>query len=100
MDKGGLGMENQVQYITSREGLKSVLSEILQEFNLIKPEEELPKPPATRKEAAQYLNISLPTLDTLLDRGSIASFKIGRQVRINWIDLEGYVRSKNDINKL
>lgn len=52
------------------------------------------KAPADKKEAASYLNISITTLDQLLKSAQLPSFKIGRQVRIRWSDLESYVNQK------
>lgn len=46
--------------------------------------------PASRIEAARHLGISLPTLDTLIRTKQIKSFNIGRQVRIDWDELERY----------
>lgn len=51
-------------------------------------------PPLTRQQAAQYLGISLPTLDTLISTKQIKSFRIGRSVRISREDIEGYVNKK------
>lgn len=52
------------------------------------------RPPATRKEAAAYLGISLPTLDTLIKTKQINAFHIGSNVRITWAELERYVADK------
>lgn len=49
------------------------------------------KPPATRKEACKFLNISIPTLDKLIKSNQLPAFFIGRQVRIKWIDLDSYI---------
>jgi len=91
MDKEAI----QVHYITSKEGLKAALIEALSELNLIQiPDHPEVKPPATRQEACKFLNISLPTLDTLIKSNQIPCFSIGRQVRIRWCDLELYVNQK------
>lgn len=85
----------QVQYIASQEGLEAAMMRIWDKFKT--HEKTTPaevKPPATRSQAKEFLNISLPTLDILLKTGQIPSFKIGRQVRINWSDLEAYVLKK------
>ncbi len=52
------------------------------------------KPPATRAEAAKFLNISLPTLDVLVKTEQIRAFNIGRSVRITWAELERYVADR------
>ena len=84
----------QVQYITSKQGLKSALIDVLGELNLIQRPEPEVKPPATRQEACRYLNISLPTLDHLISSGQLAAFNIGRQVRLRWPDIEAYINKK------
>ena len=84
----------QIQYITSKEGLKSALIDVLSELKLIQLPEPEAKPPATRQEACRYLNISLPTLDHLISTGQLSAFNIGRQVRVRWHDIEAYVNKK------
>lgn len=85
----------QVHYITSKAGLKAALVEALNELNLLPVSDQVEvKPPATRREACEFLNISLPTLDTLIRTNQIPSFCIGRQVRIRWTDLESYVNQQ------
>jgi excisionase family DNA binding protein len=94
--KGNNSMESniQIQYITSQEGLKSALIDALTDLKLIPQEEPEAKSPATRQEACKFLNISLPTLDKLTASGQILTFKIGRQVRIRWSDIEAYVNNR------
>lgn len=53
--------------------------------------EYVTKAPATRQQAAKFLNVSLPTLDKLIRSNQLTSFNIGRQIRIKWADLEAYV---------
>lgn len=85
----------QVQYITSPEGLRAAMMDVLTELNLIeKPTAVEVKRPATKSEACKYLGISIPTLDILLRTDQIKHFRIGRQVRINWADLENYVNQQ------
>lgn len=50
-----------------------------------------PRAPANRREAATYLGISLPTLDSLIRTGQLKAKRIGRNVRIPWESLEGYI---------
>lgn len=57
------------------------------------PKQEM-RAPATRQEAAQFLGISLPTVDQLIRSKQLASFRIGKSVRINWSDLESFISSK------
>ena len=89
----------QVQYITSKEGLKSALIDVLSELKLIQLPETEAKAPVSRQEACKYLNISLPTLDSLINTGQLTAFNIGRQVRIRWQDIEAYVNKKGAANK-
>lgn len=55
---------------------------------------EQPKPPATRQQAAKFLGLSLPTLDTLIRTGQLNAFNIGRQVRIDWDQLDLFVKKR------
>jgi excisionase family DNA binding protein len=84
-----------VQYITSKEGLKSALFDVLCEFNLIQKTERIVRAPATLKEACYFLNISIPTLRALIRSNQIPAFQIGRQIRIRWENLEDYLNSKS-----
>ena len=90
----------QVQYITSHEGLRDAMIDVLKELKLLANHNiEEPKalpPPANRHQASAFLSVSLPTLDSLLKTGQIPSFRIGNRVRINWVDLEDYVKQKGD----
>ena len=47
----------------------------------------------TRKQAAQYLQISLPTLSRLLREGRLEVHKEGRIVRIHRDDIDAWLRS-------
>lgn len=87
----------QVQYITSHEGLRAAMLDVLSELNLIESKaiQEI-KAPANRYQASSFLSVSLPTLDVLLKTQQIPSFKIGKQIRINWSDLENYVNQKSN----
>lgn len=69
------------------QAVKTALSEQVK----AEPREEAVRAPATRQEACEFLKLSLPTLDTLIRTGRLKSYKIGRQVRINWSDLDSYV---------
>lgn len=90
-------MINDRVFITSEEGLKSALFDILSDFKLIQLPDVEPKAPATRMEACKFLNISLPTLVKLIQTGQLKSFNIGNRVRIRWSDLEAYVETGNDV---
>jgi excisionase family DNA binding protein len=86
----------QIQYITSKEGLKSALLDALSEISFIQaPEIKSVKPPATLQEGCRFLNISPPTIRTLIRTHQLKSFYIGRQVRIRWSDLEDFVNKRN-----
>lgn len=45
----------------------------------------------TRKEAAQYLHVSLSTLDRLVDRQEIPKRKMGTIIRFLRSDLDDYI---------
>ena len=91
-------MNNDTVYITSKEGLKSALIDVLSELKLIQLPDPEPKAPATRIEACKFLNISLPTLVKLIHSGQLKSFNIGNRVRIRWSDLEAYVNATESIS--
>lgn len=84
-------MEVQIQYITSPEALRTALIDALKELKIIQPTVYEMKAPATRQQACKFLNISLPTLDKLTKSGQIKAYGIGRQIRINWAELEKFV---------
>jgi excisionase family DNA binding protein len=95
-----MAMENTVQYITSKEGLKSALIDVLSELKLIQPSTSEIKAPATRAQACKFLNISIPTLSRLINSKQLTAFNIGRQIRIDWSELERYVTSQGSPNYL
>lgn len=72
--------------------VKQAVKEVLAEQAIPEPKPEPVRPPATRKEAAEFLGLSLPTLDTLIRTKQLKAYRIGRQVRINWEELERYVK--------
>ena len=84
-------MNNDTVYITTKEGLKSALIDVLSDLKLIQIPDAEPKAPATRMEACKFLNISLPTLIKLIQSKQLPAFNIGNRVRIRWSDLEAYV---------
>lgn len=73
--------------------IKESIREVLREDEFANKNVEDIKPTATRKEASDYLNISLPTLDTLIRTNQLEAFRIGRQVRITWKEI---YRFRND----
>ncbi|SCW88415.1 helix-turn-helix domain-containing protein [Mucilaginibacter sp. NFR10] len=91
----------EAQYIVSKEGLKSALVDILTDLNIIRQPALSTKPPATRYEACEFLNISIPTLRKLIRLNQLPAFNIGRQIRINWSDLEQFsTQHSNNSNKI
>lgn len=50
-----------------------------------------PVPPLSRIKAAQYLSVSLPTLDDLARRGEIKSCRVATRLRFRFNDLEDYL---------
>lgn len=71
--------------------LKECIREELKALNTAPPEQ---KPPATKREVAAHLGISMPTLDALIKSGQIPAFNIGRGIRFRWDDIEEYVNTK------
>lgn len=58
------------------------------------PEPTKLRAPATRNEAAKFLSLSLPTLDSLIRTEQLKAFNVGRQVRIDWNELEAFIKNK------
>lgn len=73
---------------------ETLLRDLVSKVNLISATSETMKAPATRRDAAEYLGISLPTLDQLIKSNQLPVFNVGRQVRIKWSDLEDYINKK------
>jgi len=94
-------MNQDTVYITTKEGIKSALVDILGDLNIsliqnasLSPQNEI-RAPATRQDACDYLNISIPTLYKLIKSNQLPTFFIGRSVRIRWSDLEDFVNKKS-----
>lgn len=90
----------QIQIITTPEKLQSVMNEV-SEKALTKAWERFKEiinseshPLLSRKEAANYLNISLPTLRSLTASGQIPEVKIGRSVKYKLEDLDKFTENK------
>lgn len=71
--------------------VRLAVREELQSFN---PGQSEQKPPATKKETAKHLGISIPTLDQLEKTGQLKPFRIGRAVRFRWDDINAYILRK------
>jgi excisionase family DNA binding protein len=77
--------------------LKRMIREVVgEEFSLFgKSTAQLPPadpvPPLSRIKAAQYLSVSLPTLDDLARRGEIKSCRVATRLRFRFKDLEDYL---------
>jgi len=80
--------------VITKEELRELIKEAVKEAIVSNKSESKPSSPATRREASHFLGVSLPTLDILLKTNQIKSFNIGRQVRINWSDLDNYINTK------
>jgi len=87
--------------ITTEPQLKKLLFECLQNFaatSEITPQvrdEINNRNPATRKEAAAFLGISLKTLNTLLRTSQLKYFNIGSSVRIEWSEIKSFIERQN-----
>lgn len=90
-----------IQIITTPEGMQEVFdlafAKAWEKFKQETPQATHPLPPATRQEGSKFLGLSLPTFDTLLKTNQIKSFRIGRQVRIDWKELERYLEKKGAV---
>lgn len=78
--------------------IKNSLLEVIKSLNLFKnpqPEKETQKQILTRKETAEILGISLPTLHAYTMEGKIKSFRLGHLVRYR---LEDVYSSLSQIN--
>jgi len=99
-------MHNTILVTTSLEEVKKIIEEIIDEkftpvFKIIQSK----TPPIkfyTRRELAQLLSISLPTLSKWTAQGIITSTKVGSNVRYSHQDLERFMndRNKNRGNKV
>lgn len=74
--------------VTTREDLKNLLTEILIAYKPIIPkiktsEEEY----ITKKQAANFLQVSLATIDNYRRQGKIKSYKVGANVRFKKSEL-------------
>ena len=56
--------------------------------------EEIPRVLLTRREAAEFLRVSVSTVQRLYEKGEIRAVHVGRQVRIPRADLERIVRGE------
>ena len=65
-----------------------------QAFNTIPNTQVKPLAPATIKQGSEYLSINRTTLNSLIKSGQIKSFNIGRHVRIEWSELDNYIRNQ------
>lgn len=44
-------------------------------------------------EAAAYLGIMQRTLYCMIDRGQLPAYKVGRVIRLRWVDIETFIES-------
>jgi excisionase family DNA binding protein len=86
-------MATQIMTILEQEEFLTLLSERIStivkvEFSSLQSQAEPIKRILTRKEAAQLLDISLPTLHDYTKRGLIPAYRISSKVRYKLEDLE------------
>lgn len=53
------------------------------------------KSPATRKLAAEYLGVSVPTVDLLVKSKQLRPTRIGRAVRFTWDELDAFISKRS-----
>lgn len=79
-------------YLAFQSIVKQAVKEALAEQAKPEPTPEPARPPATRKEAANFLAVSLPTIDALIATDQLKAYRIGKQVRINREELERFAK--------
>ncbi len=88
-------MQNLILHSTTREELKQLLEEVVKvqlEKHLSKEEEEDSRL-LTRKEVAEILSISLPTLNTYTKKGIIQATRLGSMVRYRRFDVDNALKN-------
>lgn len=85
---------NRIIQASEEEFLQIVRLAVREEMKSFVPANMEQRAPATKKEAADHLGISLPTLDQLIKTKQLKSFNIGRSVRFRWVDIEAYLDKK------
>ena len=51
--------------------------------------------PATRQTAAEYLGVSMGTIDNLVRSKQLKSCKVGRAIRFRWEALDEFINKRN-----
>lgn len=88
-------MRNLFFHTTTREELKELLEEVVKvqlEKHLSKEEEDDSRL-LTRKEVAEILSISLPTLNTYTKKGIIQATRLGSMVRYRKSDVDNALKN-------
>ena len=88
-------MQELIFHSTTREELKQLLEEAVKvqlEKHLSKEEEEDSRL-LTRKEVAEILSISLPTLNTYTKKGIIQATRLGSMVRYRRFDVDNALKN-------
>ncbi len=76
--------------MTTKDDLRELLKECLQEISPPAPEKE--QKYLTRHEAAEKLGITLPTLHHYTKRGLITAHRVGTRILYKDVDLENALR--------
>lgn len=95
-------MENPFQILDERlERLERMMAKVLsliesqQDQQPHRPELHSRKSPATRKLAAEYLGVSVPTVDLLVKSKQLRPTRIGRAVRFTWDELDAFISKRS-----
>lgn len=77
-----------------KEELRGILRELEAELQ-VESDLDLKQPPANKSQAAEFLGISYPTLQNLLETKQLDSFLIGNQLKITWKSLYAFARNEH-----
>lgn len=91
-------MENNIilQGIRKEDLIESVADEVFKKVEEYIKATQAPNKMLDRKEAAEYLNISARTLDTITSSGKLRYTKIESVVRFKKTELDAYI-SRNEV---
>ncbi len=84
-------------YIATRDEFLALIDEgVKRALNGLMPVNDQPErlPTGTRREVANYLQMGVSKLDQMTKTGELKSFKMGRQVRYKWDEINEYLNKK------
>lgn len=96
-------MENPFEVITTRiSRLENMIVRLTSIIEGARPAnaQEAPshdrRTPATRKLAAEYLGVSVGTVDNLVKSNQLKPTRVGRTVRFRWEELDRFIAKRNN----